>query len=241
MSPEQAAGGARAGRPERCLLARLHAVRDACRETAVHRAHGPGDHRQALHRPGPFGPGHACPRCPRRWTGRSTRALARDPADRFGRRRSSARPSMRPAGSARRRAAATQVDAASAAKSIAVLPFADMSPQKDQDYFCEGIAEEIINALSQDRGAAGGLPHLHLRLQGQEPGHRRGRRKSSRSPRCWRAACARRGTGSGSRPSWSRWRMGITSGPSGTIATWRTSSRCRTRSRRTSSRRSGWC
>jgi serine/threonine protein kinase/tetratricopeptide (TPR) repeat protein len=34
-------------------------------------------------------------------------------------------------------------------QSIAVLPFADMSPQKDQDYFCEGIAEEIINALSR--------------------------------------------------------------------------------------------
>ncbi len=33
--------------------------------------------------------------------------------------------------------------------SIAVLPFADMSPEKDQDYFCEGIAEEIINALSR--------------------------------------------------------------------------------------------
>ena len=32
--------------------------------------------------------------------------------------------------------------------SIAVLPFDDMSPQKDQDYFCEGMAEEIINALT---------------------------------------------------------------------------------------------
>ena len=32
--------------------------------------------------------------------------------------------------------------------SIAVLPFADMSPEKDQDYFCEGMAEEIINALT---------------------------------------------------------------------------------------------
>ena len=31
--------------------------------------------------------------------------------------------------------------------SIAVLPFRDMSSQKDQDYFCEGIAEELINAL----------------------------------------------------------------------------------------------
>ena len=34
-------------------------------------------------------------------------------------------------------------------RSIAVLPFADMSPQKDQDYFCEGIAEEIMNALTK--------------------------------------------------------------------------------------------
>jgi TolB-like protein/Tfp pilus assembly protein PilF len=33
-------------------------------------------------------------------------------------------------------------------KSIAVLPFRDMSPEKDQDYFCEGITEEIINALA---------------------------------------------------------------------------------------------
>ena len=32
--------------------------------------------------------------------------------------------------------------------SIAVLPFQDMSPEKDQDYFCEGIAEEILNILS---------------------------------------------------------------------------------------------
>ncbi|MEN8006580.1 MAG: protein kinase [Candidatus Krumholzibacteriota bacterium] len=32
--------------------------------------------------------------------------------------------------------------------SIAVLPFADMSPLKDQEHFCTGIAEEIINALA---------------------------------------------------------------------------------------------
>ena len=32
--------------------------------------------------------------------------------------------------------------------SIAVLPFVDMSPAKDQEYFCDGIAEEIINALT---------------------------------------------------------------------------------------------
>ena len=35
--------------------------------------------------------------------------------------------------------------------SIAVLPFTDMSREKDQAYFCEGMAEEIINALSRIR------------------------------------------------------------------------------------------
>jgi TolB-like protein/Tfp pilus assembly protein PilF len=33
--------------------------------------------------------------------------------------------------------------------SIAVLPFVDMSPENDQGFFCEGIAEEILNALSK--------------------------------------------------------------------------------------------
>jgi len=35
---------------------------------------------------------------------------------------------------------------------IAVLPFADMSPGRDQDYFCEGLAEEVINALTHVEG-----------------------------------------------------------------------------------------
>jgi len=38
------------------------------------------------------------------------------------------------------------------APSVAVLPFADMSPARDQEYFCDGIAEEIINALTQLEG-----------------------------------------------------------------------------------------
>ncbi|MGB7295487.1 MAG: protein kinase [Candidatus Aminicenantales bacterium] len=35
--------------------------------------------------------------------------------------------------------------------SIAVLPFVDMSSQKDQEYFCDGIAEELINGLTHIR------------------------------------------------------------------------------------------
>jgi TolB-like protein/Tfp pilus assembly protein PilF len=39
-----------------------------------------------------------------------------------------------------------------AGPSIAVLPFADISREKDQEYFCEGMAEEIGNALSRLKG-----------------------------------------------------------------------------------------
>ena len=39
--------------------------------------------------------------------------------------------------------------------SIAVLPFEDMSPSKDQEYLCDGIAEEILRALSR-------VPDLHV-------------------------------------------------------------------------------
>ena len=37
-------------------------------------------------------------------------------------------------------------------KSIAVLPFDDLSPAKDQAYFSDGIAEELLNALAQVQG-----------------------------------------------------------------------------------------
>jgi adenylate cyclase len=40
------------------------------------------------------------------------------------------------------------VAAKAAEPSVAVLPFVDMSPEHDQEYFCDGMAEEIINELS---------------------------------------------------------------------------------------------
>ena len=36
--------------------------------------------------------------------------------------------------------------------SVAILPFVDMSAEHDQEYFCDGIAEEIINSLCCVRG-----------------------------------------------------------------------------------------
>jgi eukaryotic-like serine/threonine-protein kinase len=40
----------------------------------------------------------------------------------------------------------------SAKKSIAVLPFEDLSPNQDHKYLCEGIAETLINALTNIEG-----------------------------------------------------------------------------------------
>ena len=40
-----------------------------------------------------------------------------------------------------------------AGKTIAVLPFEDISPQKDQGYFVDGLSEELLNNLTQ-------IPHL---------------------------------------------------------------------------------
>jgi len=37
-------------------------------------------------------------------------------------------------------------------QSIAVLPFTDLSAEKDQEYFTDGLAEELLNVLSKIRG-----------------------------------------------------------------------------------------
>ncbi|HJP97413.1 MAG TPA: hypothetical protein VJ862_02515 [Rhodanobacteraceae bacterium] len=37
-------------------------------------------------------------------------------------------------------------------KSIAVLPFVDLSPTRDQEYFSDGVAEEILNSLVKLKG-----------------------------------------------------------------------------------------
>src|SRR3984893_3627741 len=47
---------------------------------------------------------------------------------------------------------ATSSVAAMSGKSIAVLPFADMSEKKDQGYFADGIAEEVLDRLAKVPG-----------------------------------------------------------------------------------------
>jgi TolB-like protein/class 3 adenylate cyclase/Flp pilus assembly protein TadD len=38
------------------------------------------------------------------------------------------------------------------APSIAVLPFTDLSPERDQEYFTDGLADELLNVLTKIRG-----------------------------------------------------------------------------------------
>jgi TolB-like protein/Flp pilus assembly protein TadD len=51
--------------------------------------------------------------------------------------------------------------------SIAVLPFADHSPDRDQEYFCDGMTEELINALTKLRGLQVSAWTSTLRLRGK--------------------------------------------------------------------------
>jgi len=44
---------------------------------------------------------------------------------------------------------AKTVTPAASLRSIAVLPFADMSPGKDQEYFSDGLSEELLNVLAK--------------------------------------------------------------------------------------------
>jgi serine/threonine-protein kinase len=55
---------------------------------------------------------------------------------------------------------------AGAVASIAVLPFRDLSPERDQDYFCEGMSEELINALSAVDGVRVAARSSSFRLAG---------------------------------------------------------------------------
>ena len=65
------------------------------------------------------------------------------------------------------------------ATGIAVLPFVDMSPERDQDYFCEGLAEELIDALTEIGGLrvaarSASFPIAAAQLELQELGRRLG-------------------------------------------------------------------
>jgi serine/threonine protein kinase len=76
------------------------------------------------------------------------KALAKDPGARFATAAQFSQ-ALRTPGVTTPAAATTSTPVASAAKSIAVLPFVNMSADPENEYFTDGIAEEIINALTK--------------------------------------------------------------------------------------------
>ncbi|WDI32173.1 hypothetical protein PUV54_03075 [Hyphococcus flavus] len=64
----------------------------------------------------------------------------------------------------------TTANSEPAAASIAVLPFADLSPSGDQEYFSDGIAEEILNVLVRIDGLEVTSRTSSFQFKGQELG-----------------------------------------------------------------------
>ncbi|MDH3578974.1 MAG: tetratricopeptide repeat protein [Gammaproteobacteria bacterium] len=62
---------------------------------------------------------------------------------------------------------ASQGEPLSSGPSIAVLSFDDMSPEKDQEYLCDGIADEILNRLAQIRNLRVASRTSSFRFKGQ--------------------------------------------------------------------------
>jgi TolB-like protein/Flp pilus assembly protein TadD len=96
----------------------------------------------------PAAPSTLKPDVPRYWDRIVLRALEKSPEDRFGRINEAAAFLERgeaPTSTSGRRRTAPPRDQ----PSIAVLPFVDMSAEHDQEFFCDGIAEEILNGLTR--------------------------------------------------------------------------------------------
>ena len=99
------------------------------------------------------------------------------------------------------KSAPSSAPAASAAKtvrvSICVLPFANMSGDAEQEYFSDGITEDIITDLSKVSALAVVSRNSAFMYKGKNVDMPQVAR-SSRSATCWKAACARRAAACGS-------------------------------------------
>ena len=116
-----------------------------------------------------------------------------------------------------------------AIRSIAVLPFTDMSQLKDQEFFGDGIAEELTNTLTQLQGLYVAPRTSAFQFKGRAWTLETLVRDWA-STKSFRAVSGSRGTISASPHSSYRPRTVQTSGPRRTTGVQKTSSWCRKRS-----------
>ena len=120
------------------------------------------------------------------------------------------------------------------APSIAVLPFVNMSGDADNEFFSDGLSEDLINALSRLPGLQVASRTSAFRFRGSDldirqigrqlevATHRRRQRAAGRHQAARHSAIGQRRT------------TAISCGPSATTGRWRTCSRFRTKSSRRS-------
>ncbi len=123
-----------------------------------------------------------------------------------------------------------------AAVAIAVLPFSDMSPAKDQEYLCEGMAEEIMNALVRHRGAFASPRGPRPSARGRDDSDLPAIARALSVSHVLEGSVRTSGDGSGSPRSSPMSRPATICGRSASTARPPTCSRCRTRSPRAWSR-----
>ena len=115
------------------------------------------------------------------------------------------------------------------ANSIAVLPFVDMSPGKDQEYFSDGLSEQLIHELAKVSGLKVVGRSSAFQFRGKNEDLREVGRKLG-CPIFLKEVCAARATMYASLRTWLRRTMVFSFGRRRMIGRSMTSSRCRKKS-----------
>jgi serine/threonine-protein kinase len=96
--------------------------------------------------------GEVCPETPAGLRRVVTRAMSKDPDDRYQSAKEMFEDLQAAAEAEEYVSPSGTVSSPGSQKSIAILPFTDVSQERELDYLCDGIAEEIINALTRVEG-----------------------------------------------------------------------------------------
>ena len=98
------------------------------------------------------------------------RALAKAPGERYShiREMADALAALLPGSGSRPSPPRSTASRGASLASVAVLPFTDLSPQRDQEYFCDGLAEDLIHVLGKIEGLRVSSRTSTLQLKGRQ-------------------------------------------------------------------------